>query len=119
MRSSQTRATVLFGTAVAAALGFVAVTELVRRRLTWRVDRKVHEKLGRLESRGVRIASKLSGTLGKWYGHAPLAFAAARKLNQERRPVGALTVAGASVAAAMLSKPLGPRDREASPAAWQ
>ncbi|HVJ18664.1 MAG TPA: hypothetical protein VM686_24755, partial [Polyangiaceae bacterium] len=76
MKSSQTQATVLFGTALAAALGFGAVTELVRRGLTRRVDQIVHEKLGRLDFRGVRVASNLSGVLGKWYGYTPLAFAA-------------------------------------------
>ncbi len=96
----------LFGTAVTAALGFGAITELVRRRATWRVDQKVHEKLTHLDSRTVTIAGKLSGPLGKWYGHAPLALAAARKLHRERRTAGALTVAATSAAASMLSKAL-------------
>ncbi len=96
----------LFGTAVTSALAFGALTELVRRKKISAIDQRARKKILEFSPGVARFVGKLGSPLGKWYGHAPLAFVAARKLVAAQRTAGALTVAGTSIAAALLSKPI-------------
>lgn len=96
------RSGLLLGTAAAAVLGYVALTRAVAGRKTEHLDRGVKGAVHRGRSSGLVIAAHSATALGKWWGTAPAAFLTAAKLLKMDRRAAALTIAGTSVAAALL-----------------
>jgi undecaprenyl-diphosphatase len=96
----------LFGTAALAALGFVALTRAVVHGKTERFDRRAKRRVhgARVDVGGpaLRRAALTTTPLGKWWGYLPPALATARRLQGKGRSAAALTVAGVSVAAALM-----------------
>ncbi|HYO96380.1 MAG TPA: phosphatase PAP2 family protein [Polyangiaceae bacterium] len=104
MASSTSRASILFGTSAVAALGYVLVSERVRRKKTSKADRKLRQRALRAANHHVRKAAEVSGPLGKWYGHLPVALATAWSFRRRQRTAAALTVTGGSLGAIVLSR---------------
>jgi undecaprenyl-diphosphatase len=107
--TSATRSAILFGLSAVAALGYVVVSEKVRRRETTRTDRKLRReglKQSEEENPVAHAAAVASGPLGKWYGHLPAALGTAWRFQREKRRAAAWAVAGTSVAAIVLSRVL-------------
>jgi len=108
MSDSKVDAGVWFGVAALAAAGFVAVTRAVARgkfrSFDRRAKRAVHSVRDGGSGRGsaLKLVSKASTPLGKWWGYVPPAFITALRVNREGRTVAAVTIAGTSVAAALL-----------------
>lgn len=83
-------------------LGYVALTRAVARRKTERLDRGVKGAVHRARTSGLVVAARATTPLGKWWGNVPAAFLTAAKLLKAERRAAALTIAGTSVAAALL-----------------
>jgi undecaprenyl-diphosphatase len=97
----------LFATAAVAAAGFVALTRAVAAGKTARWDRRAKRAVHAMRepaaaTRALTAASHSTTPLGKWWGHVPAALFAARKLARDERHAAALTIAGTSLAAAVL-----------------
>jgi len=54
------------------------------------------------QASALRAVAKASTPLGKWWGYVPPAFVTALKLHRDGRAAAAVTIAGTSVAAALL-----------------
>src|SRR5688572_25228830 len=109
MTPSSTRIAVLLTTSALATLGYVFVSEEVRRRKTGRMDRKVRRKARqqpKSENPIGHAAAQASGRLGKWYGHLPAALGTAWKFQRRNRTAAALAVTGTSLGAIVLSRVL-------------
>lgn len=106
MLNSQAAARLLFGTAGVAGLGFALLSWRVARGKTLRADRSARSKLSQTNG-GSRIAlNAVTTPLGKWYGYIPPALLTARSLHRRGRGPAAVTVAAASLAAALLNEAL-------------
>ncbi|HEU5074482.1 MAG TPA: phosphatase PAP2 family protein [Polyangiaceae bacterium] len=96
----------LFGTATAAALAYVALSRAVARGKTERLDRgakrAVHRARGNGRGNGLVVAARSATPLGKWWGHLPPTLLTAGRLLKEGRRAAAVTIAGTSVTAAVL-----------------
>lgn len=106
MASSATRIATLFATSALASVGYVLLSEQVRHKKTGQVDRKVRRKTLPWLNDAARDAAKVSGPLGKWYGHLPAALGTAWKFRQHGRSSAALAVVGTSLGAIVLSRAL-------------
>src|SRR6187399_995205 len=97
---------ILFGTAAVATAGFVALARAIAAGKTVRWDRRakraVHSAREGSSARALSVASYATTPLGKWWGHVPAALVTAAKLRREKRNAAAFTIAGTSVAAALL-----------------
>lgn len=102
MASSKLPPGVLFGVAAAAALGFVAITRAVARGKTERLDHTAKRTAHRARTSGLVLVARSTTPVGKWWGHVPATFLTAAKLLHADRRAAALTIAGTSVAAALL-----------------
>lgn len=102
MPSSKLLSGLLLGTATAAVLGYVALTRAVAGRKTEHLDRGVKGAVHRTRNSGLMTAARSTTALGKWWGNVPAAFLTAGKLLKADRRAAALTIAGTSVAAALL-----------------
>jgi undecaprenyl-diphosphatase len=97
----------LFGTSLLATLGYVFVSEQVRRRETGKLDRKVRRRARqqpKSENPVGHVAASATGPLGKWYGHLPAALGTAWKFQRRNRTAAALAVTGTSIGAIVLSR---------------
>ena len=96
----------LFGTAVAAGLGFVALARAVARgkTQTWdeQVKQAVHAARSSAGERLVTAMSRSTTPLGKWWGYVPPALWTAQRLREQGRHTAARTVAGTALAAVLL-----------------
>ncbi|WP_438022864.1 phosphatase PAP2 family protein [Sorangium sp. So ce233] len=97
-------AATLLGTAAAAALGFGVLADRVAERKTRDLDKRARRKAKKRAKRALKKAAERSGPLGKWYVHVPLSLLAAGALQRQGKTGGALTLAGASLGAAALSR---------------
>ncbi|WP_437721049.1 phosphatase PAP2 family protein [Sorangium sp. So ce861] len=104
MRKKDVAAATLLGTAAAAALGFGVLADRVGDHRTWDLDKRARKKAKKRAKRARKKAAELSGPLGKWYVHVPLSLFAAGALQRQGKTGGALTIAGASLGAAALSR---------------
>lgn len=104
MLNSQAAVRLLFGTAAVAGLGFVLLTRRVARGKTSRADRSARRRLSATSGRSRTFMHAATTPLGKWYGYLPPALLTARALQRRGRGPAAVTVAGASLAAALLTK---------------
>jgi undecaprenyl-diphosphatase len=123
MTHSKVSAGWFFGTAAVAAAAFIAVTRAVAQGKTTRWDRRakraVHAVRATGAERALSAASKATTPLGKWWGQVPPALLTAAKLRKDGRRTAAWTIAGTSLAAAMLpalldrltTQRLSPRER--------
>jgi undecaprenyl-diphosphatase len=99
---------VLFGAAAIATAGFVALTRAVASGKTARWDRRAKRAVHAGKSNGsaaagaLSMASRATTPFGKWWGQVPAALATAAKLRREHRHAAAVTIAGTSIAAALL-----------------
>jgi undecaprenyl-diphosphatase len=98
---------VLFGAAAVATASFVALTRAVARGKTARWDRRAKRAVHVGKSNGsaagaLSVASRATTPLGKWWGQVPAALVTAAKLRREHRHAAAVTIAGTSIAAALL-----------------
>jgi undecaprenyl-diphosphatase len=97
---------VLFGTAAVASLGFAALGRAVSQGKTKRWDRRakraVHAVRARVGERGLAAAAHTTTPLGKWWGYVPAALLTALQLRKDGRNAAAFTIAGTSLAAALL-----------------
>lgn len=87
---------------MAAALGYVALSRAVARRKTERLDHRVKGAVHRARTSGLVVAARSTTPLGKWWGNVPAAFLTGAKLLKADRRAAALTIAGTSVAGALL-----------------
>ncbi|AUX45143.1 uncharacterized protein SOCE26_066240 [Sorangium cellulosum] len=97
-------AATLIGTAAAAALGFGLLAGRVAERETCGADKRARRKAKKRAKRKMKKAAAAVGPLGKWYTHVPLSLLAAGVLERQGKTGGALTIAGASLGAAALSR---------------
>lgn len=107
MTQSKLDAGLLFGVATLAALGFAAVTRAVARGSFSRFDRRAKRALhaargGGAPAQALTMASKASTPAGKWWAYVPPSFVTALKVQRQGRTAAAVTIAGTSVAAAVL-----------------
>ena len=102
MPSSRFLSGLLFGTAAVAALGFVAITRAVARGQTERLDHTAKRATHRARTSGLVLVAHSTTPVGKWWGHVPATFLTAAQLLKADRRAAALTIAGTSVAAALL-----------------
>lgn len=102
MPSSKLPVSLLFGTAAAAALAYVALSRAVARGKTERVDRGAKRAVHQARGSGLVAAARTATPLGKWWGHLPATLLTAAKLIKAKRTAAALTIAGTSVTAAAL-----------------
>lgn len=106
MASSNLRASLLFGVAGLASLGFGMVAAAVSRGKTTRMDRRAKRLVHQVRGAGARGSTlqraALSTTpLGKWWAYVPPALSTAARLYQRGRRQAALTIAGTAVATAL------------------
>jgi len=124
MNQSKLDPGLLFGAAALATLGFAAVTRAVARGRFSSFDRRAKRALHATResgapARALTLASKASTPLGQWWGYVPPSLLTALKVQRNGRTAAALTIAGTSVAAALLpailerlvSSRLPPRER--------
>jgi undecaprenyl-diphosphatase len=127
MSSSKISPGWFFATAAVAAGGFLAVTRAVAQGKTARWDhrakRAVHAARVTGGKQGLSVASHATTPLGKWWGQVPAALLTAVKLRKKGRAAAAWTIAGTSVAAAVMPAVLdrltvqrsSPRERRGGP----
>jgi membrane-associated phospholipid phosphatase len=104
MNDTTLRAKLLFGIALLASAGFGLVTAQVRRGKTSRLDRSAQRKWHSWQGDAVNAAALSTAPLGKWYAHVPAVLLTSHRLWKRNRTVGALTLIGASLGAAGLSR---------------
>jgi len=102
MPSSKLPVGLLFGTAAAATLAYVALSRAVARGKTEHVDRDAKRAVHQARGSGLVAAARTATPLGKWWGHLPATLLTAAKLVKADRTAAALTIAGTSVTAAVL-----------------
>jgi len=102
MPSSRLLSGLLFGTAAAAALGFVAITRAVAHGKTEQLDHAAKRAAHRSRTSGLVLVARSTTPAGKWWGQVPATLLTAAKLLHARRRAAALTIAGTSVVAALL-----------------
>lgn len=102
MPSSKLLSGLLFGAALAAALGYVAVTRAVAQGKAERLDHSAKRAAHRARNSGLVLVARSTAPVGKWWGHLPAALLTAAKLLKADRRAAAVTLAGTSAAAALL-----------------
>lgn len=102
MPALNARASLLFGTAAVAAIGFAALARVVSSGGTRNWDRRAKRRLHQTRGPAVIVAAKTTKPLGKWWGHVPAAFLSAARLRAAGRSAAAATVAGTSLGAALI-----------------
>jgi membrane-associated phospholipid phosphatase len=108
MTARNARTAALFSTAALSAVAFVLLSfdVLARpgRKKTSRVDREERSKWLAVSTPSVARFATITGHVGKWYAHVPLALALAAWVPKKKDPAAALAVVGASVGSAVMSR---------------
>ena len=93
----------LLATTAAATLGYLAITQLVQTGKTRRKDARARRKALRAATPRAKRIADVTGHIGKWYTHVPLALGGAALLRHFDHREAAATLAGSSVLAAVAS----------------
>jgi undecaprenyl-diphosphatase len=100
---SQRNAAALAGVAALSALGYAVVSSRVYEGKTKKRDARAKRRIKKLRTEALRRAAELSGPLGKWYGHVPVALLVSGWLRKRQRRAAAATVTLSSTSALALS----------------
>ncbi len=90
----------LLATTAAATLGYLAITQLVQTGKTRRKDARARRKALRAATPRAKQIAGVTGHIGKWYMHVPLALGGAALLWRSDHREAAATLAGSSLLAA-------------------